>query len=213
MPTLAYNDFNYFVSSTGIEAIQDIGAPLVATGSLRIRRALGSANEQCNFAPKTPDFAQGTIRGRLRALFKEVTILSAASQHYGLLCMQSQRNLISSGTAYMARFRASVVEIVKVPAGLTGGGQSILATSATIVPGTGINALQIEWAYIPETGGTFLFAYHGTATDFSNLTQVASVNDQSAPYTTSVTEGGFFHDGASGFDFDIRIDQMTLAGV
>jgi hypothetical protein len=211
---LQYADFDYYPSSANIEAVLTILSPLTGLSSLLIRKAGGIDSPSLNFAPLTPTYMQGLIEGGLRTQISTPE-LSSASQGAGLVCMQSQRDLSSSGTAYGLRWQPLAgadgrLHLLKLTSGLNTG-VTVLDT-VDIVSGVGLNTLQLRWRVSVPLGGTLLLGYHGTAVDFTDLTLAMAYLDASSPLSTSVTEGGFYLDGGAGFDFEVLFDQMQLEG-
>lgn len=211
MADLVYADFDYYTTGNA-EVVQTIASPLLGNGSLRVRRVPGGGAIGVNFVAETPAFGDGFIRGRLRMLVAEI-VQPASFRQFGMTCMQSQRDISNaSGTFYACYLGNNRVSLSKWSGGLLGVSSELaLADSSAIIPGTGTNALQLDWLYSADLGGTALVGYHGVATDFSDLVEVVSYQDGPTSYTTSVAQGGFVHDG-SGFDFTIHFDHMRLRG-
>lgn len=215
MPILVFDDLDYFPRDATIEAIQDVTLPLAGNGSVRVRRVAGDTAPSLNFVPKIA-FSQGATRGRLRAHMRSA-LAPVESLSWGLACMQSQRQISAgTGNAYGLRLgyrnagADGFLELVKYTGGLPSEGATLATTPLT--PGTTLNCLQLEWLTSPDVGGVALVGWHGVAADFSDLAILLLTQDVDAPFTTTVTEGGFVACFGSFDNIDIRFDQMRLEG-
>ena len=211
METLFYTDFDYFASSAQLAAVLTTTGPLVGTASLQITRVSGSAVTSVNVVPKV-EKRQGTTTGQLRVLFKH-TVGGSTSQQFGLFCMQSQRDLRTSGAAYGLRVRGTNLDLVKMSGGMVIANLAQLATVGGLMTFNTLHAIELRWAMdVTQLGGVLLTAWHGSAADYSSMTQVLSYQDIAAPLTTTVSEGLFAIEGFGGA-FAVLMDQLNLEGI
>lgn len=210
MADLVYADFDYFPSGVTIQALNDLVTAIDGEGSLLIDRD-GGASPSLNAAPLTPDVRQGVSTGILRAAFRADT-LNSSSQGFGLLCMQSQRDLTTSGTAYALHWQplAQLVRLLRIGNGLQNAGSITTLAFALVDAGTG-GALQLAWELAADLTTMDLMGWWGNATDFTDLTQVVSVT-LTTPLTSHVTEGPYYTDGGAGSDFAVYVDTLSLQG-
>ena len=211
MPILTYADFDYYLNGAGIGAIQDLINIIDGTGSLLIARTSGAAAVQANWAPLTPTYTQGLAHGALQCVFRR-TVLSTASQTCILLCMQDQRNLTASGTAYGLAWQpvSGILRLLKIANGLANSGAHTLLATADLngeYPGATQLMLRLEWAAMTES--VALLVSVGLATTGEDLALVLTATDTSSPLTSHVTEGAGYYD-SSGLNFQVEVDRMTL---
>lgn len=202
-------DFTIYLSSA--QTVIDLTTvdPIAGSQSARIARASGTSVTYGNVVGGPGSSAQ--VTGRLRGLGKR-TESSSNSHQYGLVCMQSAGDLTGgSGSAYGLRWRGNALDLIKTTAGLAGFGT--VATTA-LTQGTGVNAIQLDWVSDQQAmlGGTALTGWYGTATDFSDLTEVLSYTDSSSPLTSTVNQGFFGGDFGNGNDFRYVLDTLSLYG-
>ena len=196
--TLGYSDFDYFLNGN-IQAL-NVGNALVISRT-------GSGSPGCNFAPKNPPNAQGVTVGRLTSDANLAN--SSSSQSMGLVCMQSARNITTSGTAYALRFHkvagVFTLELLKLSNGLpTFGVLATLGVSSSLI------GLQLAWAVNADFDGIVLQA--GYYTTPGVIIPALSYMDHQPYLSTTVTEGGYYNDGGSGASFTATFDNLTLEG-
>jgi len=211
--TLLFTDFDVVMSSVQINAILNTTAlALVDDASLQIYRVSGGSVSTLTMAPKAGK-RQATTIGQLRVLLKH-TVGGSTSQQFGLVCMQSQRNIQTTGSAYLLRVRGENLDLCKLNGtGLIGSPPSQLATAAGVVPFNTTHAIQLQWTLdLAQLGGVQLRAWRGSALDYSNLIEVAAYTDLVSPLTTTVTEGVFAIEGFGGA-FTVLMDMLSLEGI
>lgn len=212
MPAIdvAFADFDYYTSSANAVAIHDLITRIDGSGSLLLFSDSSSISEVINFAAKTSVVAtQGYAKGLVQ-IYMDPTILSSNSQGFGLLCMQSQRDMTTSGSAYglIWRQQAATLELFKCTNGLDDG------ANITILASTGLSGsaagLQLAWSQAADMSSVALIASAGVAEDFSDLATLLTYQDTNSPLTAHVTEGAFYNGGGSSADFSIYADLMTV---
>ena len=217
MAELLYPDLDYYLSSANIGALSDLVTVLRGVGSLIMIRLADNDAEWCNLAPKTAVVAtQGLTSGTLNALFAGAS-LEDTDDGGGLVCMQSQRDLTSSGVAYALFWRrlssSFALNLLKLSTGLGSGISYLSSVTSAEVPAltAELVCLQLAWALSEDLTSMDLMAFAGNATDFSDLAMVLHYVDTASPLTTSVTEGAFAL-APSGQPFRLTMDHMSLRG-
>ena len=201
-------DYSIYLSSAQTVVDLTAVAPIECSLSCRIARASGASVTRANVTDGPGGSPQLTGRLRVRGARTES---SSNSHAYGLVCMQSAEDLTAGGSAYGLRWRGDELDLVKTTSGTAG--FSVLATVA-ITQGTGVNAIQLDWIGNQQgmLGGTSLAGWYGTASDFSDLTQVLAYVDSVSPLTTTAGQGFFGGDFGNGNDFRYVFDTLSLYG-
>lgn len=196
--TLVRADFEQFIAGI-LTVVNDSPDSL----GLHIEWSVGTPS--FFFQPTGAAFAgQGVEHGSL--VMVVTPAVSSGSQCVGLCCMMSQRDMrpASGGTAYSAEFHpvnASVV-LRKLTNGFSTVGTQLAQHTFT---GGAFSDFRLTWAVGPNLDWTFLTVAIGGA-------EQLRYQDLSSPYTTSVSEGGFYHDGGAGLGFDVRYHSLVLRG-
>jgi len=213
LATLDYADFDYYISDPEAIAILDFTEPIDGDSSLLVSKSVtGVSSPRVSFAPKTAVYpSQGLTLGRLRVRITGVP--DSGTPGFGLLCLQSQRNLTgSSGAAYGLQFHGSsphLLQLIKYTNGMLGG--YALLASAGITIGA-VHALQLDWAVAEDASWVVLYGWYGQASDYSDVERLLFYQDITSPLVTTVTEGGFYDDAGSGLPFAYRYDTLQLFG-
>lgn len=213
MPNLSYIDLDYYLSDVDLEAIEDLVNPIAGAASLIVRRVSSNGpSASCNFAPKTPTFPQGLARGTLQALVDNPAAAAGNEDALGLLCMQSQRNLTASGSAYGLQWNpvGQRLQLTRYTLGLVNAaGRTVLMNLNPFA--LSVATLLLAWRYDAASDRVFLYCYTGEVSDFSDLQLRGSVVDSTGNLTAHVTEGGYAQ-AATGGSISLRFDDMTLKG-
>lgn len=188
----------------------DVASPIVGTGSLRLADP-DIASARANLVPKiTSALPHALLKGKMRQLVKVVA--KGGGGMFGIAAMQSARDLTAAGTAaYLGVLLPAngVVRILKVTNGLEF--QTVLASATYAMDEGGIYAIELEWVVdVVELGGTRLIMRTGTALNFSDLVEVLSYTDISAPLITTLGEGPCMTSPGAANLADCRIDQTRL---
>lgn len=212
MPAIdvAFADFDYYTSSANAVAIHDLVTRIDGSGSLLLFSDSSSASEVINFAPKTSVVAaQGLSLGIIQ-IYIDVDILSSNSQGAGLLCMQSQRDMTTGGSAYGVVWRenAAAIDLFKCTNGLDDAANLTILSSSGLASGQ--TALQLGWVLASDLSSVSLVVSAGIEQDYSDLMVYLTYQDTTNPLTAHVTEGAFYNGGGSSADFSIYMDLMTV---
>lgn len=161
---------------------------------------------------------KGVTAGRMRTLVDKKTI-STVSAGFGLYCMASANNIVTSGACYKFRVKDDgTITIRKVTSGGLEDDGAILASGTTSpVPADDeVFAIELMWFFDAlEFGGTKLEARYdtsGAVTDFTGLPVAPdlAVIDSATALSTSFAEGPYFEDLGSGANIEILFDLTTL---
>lgn len=189
MPVIIENDFDLL--QNGLMTVQNPGA------GLHLQYLSGAAH--INFPAKLALVAtQGVTVGHLTMSYTG-TVNSSGSQ-VGLACLQSGRSLVG-GTAYVFLYQPSTgfSSLYKNTSGL---GTAIFLTSVSGTPSYG--SLSLLWVVSPDLDWTLLIASVGGE-------ERLRYQDFVAPYTSGVTESGFFWD-TSTIAYDLTITSVAMYG-
>jgi len=215
-------DTDVIVSSVfdGVDLILPTGDILAISslddgGSVFVGNGTNANGESANLQPKT-SFGGALTFGKIRSLV--FTFVGSGVREWGFYCMSSQADLTSSGSCYLLYATTAFNNFNFIIAKSTSSGivapfsnASPLASSPTSLFSDGTAfALELEWDASSGTQ-TVLTMRHGTALDFSNLSDVGTVIDTSSPLLTSSGEGLFVSDvsGVSRALFDnTRIEKL-----
>lgn len=173
--------------------------PIRGASSLLTFNGAGDAGTKIQIQPK-PAFSSGQLKGKLRTLVHVIPTAGGVKEA-GLYCLSGQTNLITTGNCYLAYFTTALNNfnfiIAKSGNGIEGFGSAMaLATSPTMQWAEGTTfALEFVW---DATGTSAVLVLRlGSATDFSDLTNLLSYEDTTSPFLTSSGEGLFHSDVSS----------------
>lgn len=191
MTTIIENDFDVYASGT--VNILNPGAGLHFDKS-------GTGGGQVNFPAKLAVIAdQGVINGYISLAFT-AALTSPSGSQIGIACLQSQRSL-TAGTAYVMLYQepTGLVSLYKNTAGLA------TATYLTSVsaPAGGIS-IGLAWLVSPDLDWTLLIAS-------VDGTEQLRYQDFVSPYTSGVTESGFFWD-TSDLAYEVTFVGVLMEG-
>jgi hypothetical protein len=175
----------------------DIMTPLFGTGSIRLTHSPTDEFQVINLVPATAP--TGFRAGRMRSIirlddFDDSGNPTLTHENYaGFLMMQSTENMSLMGTW------GGTGESYKFTAGVDGSSGSLPAAQRlaqvnvpfSLVQGSayGFEVLwRTEQEILDDLGGAYFSIRIGEALDFSDLIEVLTYIDASAPYTVSVAE-------------------------
>lgn len=202
MPTFVRADFDIYITG-GVDIVTE-AEPENSQFLNVIKNGGPGDSPTVNWAPKVASLAtQGVTNGYMT--IQVTAALATASQRYGLVCMQSQRDLApgGGGTGYFLAYSppAGRVWFYK----LTNGLRTSAVQLATAALSAAATSLSLGWVVGADDAWTLLVA-------ITQAGEVLRYQDFSAPLVTSVTEGGCYDDGASGNNFDITFLSATMLG-
>ena len=213
-------------SNPGIDVQVDTAIPLHGTGSLRISQdniaattAVANAHLRPLAGPPQSQFVKGKVRTLIQP--KMFTDNATSISFMGILGMMSQANVFATGgKGYFAGRWGGVSPswwIARVDHGVTSAADffSLRTGNTTHLPSfNDVRAIEFEWIYDSlEFGGVRLTFSVSANADFSNLTQIYQVIDNSASsLTTSSGEGVFFSalHTTAGPIVDVLYDRTTI---
>lgn len=217
---MAFSDFDSFQGGAMLVA-NNVLSEVLTDGSLELGSETGNGIVTHVQVSDSSGRTKGQLDGRMRTIIKYVgaTGSGSASNFVGLYCLSSQEDLSSTGSCYSLawHFRDDLtiedLRLNKHTTGLDVAGTNL--ASSTFSKGSGDTfTLQLDWisSLSATIGGTYLKAYTGTATDFSDLSSVMTWVDYDSPLTTSVAEGVMhrYQASSTGFQRSMFFDQNTL---
>ena len=179
------------------------------TKSLRV--SVGDVATRANGVPKTSStLPQPSLKGKLTQLVRPVTL--GGGRFFGLMSMQSARNVTTSGSAYLAVLDGTQVLLAKIASGISGSFVTLGSASAFVLSAATNYAIELEWDASDQAGagGTQLWVRAGLATNLTALTEYVVHTDTSGPLTTTLGEGWFFKTPTFPTAVDARYDNTQI---
>jgi hypothetical protein len=196
-------------------------SPILGTGSLRIKD-----NGSSNVSMYNTTYTNGLTRGRMRMLVRIQAQGGIGTYRTGFYFHTNNTN-IATGTPTF--YSAHILLTASLSsrqyafahyAGGMSGTETIFYTSSplpTMVNGTTILPLEVEWHYETELDGVRVIVRGDsdagdTLTDFSNLTTLSTFIISNSLYkiTTSVGEGIYFYGNPSPSGSEIEYDSVSI---
>ncbi len=201
---MAFVDWQQITSLTTV-TLETI-SPILNTSSLKLTST--AVNARAILLPSltaSPLRPHALVKGAIRTLIKPVAF--TGSNSIGLTCLQSARDVRTSGTAYNASLRNGSIVLTKGNIHTN----TILASSAFTLTAGVVTALELQWIVaIDEINGVDLVVKTGTMTDFSDLAEVIHYVDISSPLSITYGESLNIDDLTSGSSFTVLFDQTQL---
>lgn len=209
---MAFGNWDFFESGGVTQGLETIGA-LVDTSSLKVNYTSSNGwAGQLNSGQ-----SRGFTKGKIRTVMKMETIgFSASPQSMGVYCLSDAENVVITGRDFYAiRVRplaTSNVSLEKVTNGVFGiNGTQLGVTATKDFTEDEIITIELEWNVdIVGAGGVVLKVRTGSATDYSDLTEVITAIDASTPYTTGFAEGLYIHGGTSSGASEVKFDETQI---
>lgn len=223
-------DFDIYRRNVGSTVAITTSSPLVDSGSLRwARGTIPGANAWIdNLVPKSPGTLTpvGVLRGALACCVQIPTSfldLNASTHYTGILCLQSARDMASTGSgkrAYGLCLQATA------DAGITTMALTLfpnalanpiptplwsLTLPTPIAKGT-LATFELEWDVNSLWGGIRFILRRGSTSNYTDLVQVHEFVYEVTPLPiVSVGEGPLLlSDTGDTLDFEVRLDQWRL---
>ena len=213
---MAFADWENFATGAGTPVFSPETTQQIEGSQSLVIGQTGGAVDMHALHTVASGLTQGVTAGRLRTLVDKKT-LSSTSTGTGIICMQSARDVTTSGSCYLLRFNTGATfSLVKITSGLTSSGTTLASGSfSPNPPNDEVFAIELMWFNDVAFGGTRLEVRadtSGSVTDFSGLPALPDLqfDDTSSPLTTSLAEGVFWQDLGSGSASEIVFDQTTL---
>jgi hypothetical protein len=224
---MALSDWNiYKIDAGGVAAI-DTTAPLVGGGSLLLHRGsmAGAAEGRENLVSKGVTYTPvGVLRGALAGTFQvpaSFTLDNAQTQYAGILALQSSASMTATGACWALLFGATAaggittLSVRYFTGGLSHAALPAALWSHTLTPAIALGTLftlEFEWAASAEYGGVRYIVRRGSATNYSDLTQlVDQIDTTHGVPSTSLGEGPcLLNSTNAAVNYQCRIDQWRL---
>jgi hypothetical protein len=187
---MAFSDWDFFENGGATESLQTTGA-LVDSSSLEV---ILTSSDRWQ-AQLDSGQSRGFTVGKIRTLMKVTAVSSAPNTFVGLFCMTESEDVTAiSQDLYMVAANpnniAANLKLKKLNNGITDfSGESTKGSTQVDFTTGNLISLEMEWQLdVAEIGGIFITIRTGTATDFSDLSDVITYIDPS-PYTSTFAEG------------------------
>lgn len=216
-------------TTSGYIITLDLTTPLVQSSSLKMRD--DASNSGAAHLHLNDSFDRGFTRGSIKTIIRldsPVTTGGTSAIGGGIVCMQSQLDIRTSGAAYIfnwgrpssgstpasGNFRFSIDKMFSGLA-LSGSNVSLAQTADIPVVAGAFYPIEIEWDFDNDAyGGVRLRANRGTlnSIDFNTLSPLFDVIDSSSPLTTSLAEGLYIYESSnSAGRINVSCDETIIA--
>lgn len=179
------------------------------TKSLRV--SVGDVATRANGVPKIASaLPQPTLQGKLVQLIRPVTL--GGGRFLGLACLQSARNITTSGAAYLAVLDGTQVLLAKIASGISGSFTTLGSAAAFVINASTNYAIELEWdaSDIVGLGGVQLWVRAGLAANLGALTEYVAHTDASSPLSVTLGQGWFFKTPTFPTAVNVRYDNTQI---
>ena len=213
---MALADWTLYQSQPGLTAEITTTTPILDAGSLRLVNIgeASSVNLQ-NFTSLL--YTPGLLEGRMRQILR---IDSAGKTRAGFAFMQSAADISTTDDKdyYQVVAHADAtaatrtIRIDRIDGGSVNT-TNLFETSSPAWTVGSVFTIEVDWqASVTEIGGTRITVRTGTATDFSDLSEIADLTDPSPDaHTTTLGEGPYILKfDTTGETYEVRYDNTSV---
>lgn len=190
-------DWTLNTSGVGVDLIAS--PPMEGNNSVRFS-ALNSGSVAGMLSPSASSYAQGLEQGSLRSLMR-FDSASAHSSFYraGLIFLASAQNLpVTNGNCYYVSQNFNTLELRRCAPALLAAATTLASTTHTVSVGVQFSFYVVWIVDVAGLGGTYIEAWTGANSSFSDLTLQIQYTDVSSSKITSGNYEGIFFQGSSG---------------
>lgn len=221
---MAFSDWESFslganFSVTAFLGDSFLGSPIVGSQSLSLKReGAGSDPGGVAVTPSSSNLTKGLTAARMRSQIKRVSGVSNIGNRVGIFFMTSDNDpLNGTPMAYSAGVDGTGRVFISkhTDAGISQEDENLELTSVLISDPTSLFTIDVMWFYDEtEFSGTKIRVKIGTMADYSDLTLILDVTDNSSfPLSTTESEGLFHVTTGTGVDNEWIFDTTQLYSV